>query len=37
VGEAITNLAAAQIGELGKVSLSANWMAAPAVPGDGAD
>ncbi len=37
VGEALTNLAAAQIGELGKVSLSANWMAAPAVPGDGAD
>ncbi|MEN9663378.1 MAG: Phosphoribosylformylglycinamidine synthase [Verrucomicrobiota bacterium] len=37
VGEAITNLAAAQIGELGKVNLSANWMAAPAVPGDAAD
>jgi phosphoribosylformylglycinamidine synthase len=37
VGEALTNLAAAQIGELGKVNLSANWMAAPAVPGDGAD
>ncbi len=37
VGEALTNLAAAQIGELGKVSLSANWMAAPAIPGDGAD
>jgi phosphoribosylformylglycinamidine synthase len=37
VGEAITNLAAAQIGDLGKVNLSANWMAAPAVPGDGAD
>jgi phosphoribosylformylglycinamidine synthase len=28
VGEAITNLAAADIGELGKVKLSANWMAA---------
>ncbi|HEU5080998.1 MAG TPA: phosphoribosylformylglycinamidine synthase [Opitutaceae bacterium] len=37
VGEALTNIAAAQIGELGKVVLSANWMAAPAVPGDGAD
>ncbi|MDI1247407.1 MAG: phosphoribosylformylglycinamidine synthase, partial [Lacunisphaera sp.] len=32
-----TNLAAAQIGDLGKVNLSANWMAAPAVAGDGAD
>ena len=37
VGEALTNLAAAQIGALGKVNLSANWMAAPAVPGDAAD
>ncbi len=37
VGEAITNLAAAQIGDLGKVNLSANWMAAPAQAGDGAD
>jgi phosphoribosylformylglycinamidine synthase len=37
VGEALTNLAAAQIGELGRVNLSANWMAAPAVPGDAAD
>ncbi|MFA6962084.1 MAG: phosphoribosylformylglycinamidine synthase [Opitutaceae bacterium] len=37
VGEALTNLAAAQIGDLGNVNLSANWMAAPAVPGDGAD
>jgi phosphoribosylformylglycinamidine synthase len=37
VGEALTNLAAAQVGALGKVNLSANWMAAPAVPGDGAD
>ncbi|HEV8074142.1 MAG TPA: phosphoribosylformylglycinamidine synthase, partial [Opitutaceae bacterium] len=27
VGEALTNLAAAQIGDLGKVNLSANWMA----------
>ncbi|HTO03068.1 MAG TPA: phosphoribosylformylglycinamidine synthase subunit PurQ, partial [Opitutus sp.] len=37
VGEALTNLAAAQIGDLGKVNLSANWMAAPAFPGEGAD
>lgn len=37
VGESLTNLAAAQIGDLGKVNLSANWMAAPAVPGDAAD
>jgi phosphoribosylformylglycinamidine synthase len=37
VGEALTNLAAAQVGDLGKVNLSANWMAAPAVPGDAAD
>ena len=37
VGEALTNLAAAQVGQLGSVNLSANWMAAPAVPGDGAD
>ncbi len=37
VGEALTNLAAAQIGELGRVNLAANWMAAPAVPGDAAD
>jgi phosphoribosylformylglycinamidine synthase len=37
VGEALTNLVAAQIGPIGKVNLSANWMAAPAVPGDAAD
>ena len=37
VGEALTNLAAAQVGAIGKVNLSANWMAAPAIPGDGAD
>ncbi len=36
VGEALTNLAAAQIGDLGRVNLSANWMAAPAIPGEGA-
>jgi phosphoribosylformylglycinamidine synthase len=37
VGEALTNLASAQIGDIGQVNLSANWMAAPAVEGDGAD
>ncbi len=37
VGEALTNLAAAQIGAIGKVSLSANWMAAPGHAGDGGD
>ena len=37
VGEALTNLAAASVGDLGRVNLSANWMAAPAVEGDGAD
>ncbi|MBK9990506.1 MAG: phosphoribosylformylglycinamidine synthase [Verrucomicrobia bacterium] len=37
VGEALTNLAAAHVGAIGKVNLSANWMAAPAVPGDAAD
>ena len=37
VGEALTNLAAAHVGALGKVNLSANWMAAPAVAGDAAD
>ncbi|HEX2861007.1 MAG TPA: phosphoribosylformylglycinamidine synthase, partial [Lacunisphaera sp.] len=37
VGEALTNLAAAQVGALGKVNLSANWMAAPSVPGDAAE
>jgi len=37
VGEALTNLAAAQMGAIGRVNLSANWMAAPAIAGDGAD
>ena len=37
VGEALTNLAAAAIGDLGQVNLSANWMAAPAIAGEGAD
>ncbi len=37
VGEALTNLAAARIPALGRVVLSANWMAAPSVAGDGVD
>ena len=36
VGEAITNLAAACVESLGKVKLSANWMAAASHPGDDA-
>lgn len=37
VGEALTNLAAARVSDLGLVNLSANWMAAPNHPGDGAE
>ncbi|HMX22516.1 MAG TPA: phosphoribosylformylglycinamidine synthase, partial [Accumulibacter sp.] len=36
VGEALTNLAAADIATLGEVKLSANWMAAAGVPGEDA-
>jgi len=36
VGEAITNIAAAAIGDLGQVRLSANWMAAAGHPGEDA-
>jgi phosphoribosylformylglycinamidine synthase len=36
VGEAITNLAAAHIGSLANAALSANWMSAVDVPGEGA-
>jgi phosphoribosylformylglycinamidine synthase len=36
VGEALTNLAAAAVGELGRVKLSANWMAAAGFPGEDA-
>ncbi|PIJ52363.1 phosphoribosylformylglycinamidine synthase [Erwinia sp. OLTSP20] len=36
VGEAITNLAATDIGELRRVKLSANWMAAAGHPGEDA-
>ena len=36
VGEALTNLAAAHVGELGRVKLSANWMAPAGHPGEDA-
>ncbi|MDB5793657.1 MAG: purL [Noviherbaspirillum sp.] len=36
VGESITNIAAAPIGELSEVKLSANWMAAAGQPGQDA-
>ncbi|HKU71553.1 MAG TPA: phosphoribosylformylglycinamidine synthase, partial [Burkholderiales bacterium] len=36
VGEAITNIAAAQIADLANVKLSANWMAAAGHPGEDA-
>src|SRR3954449_8984792 len=36
VGEALTNIAAARIAGLGKVKLSANWMAAAGYPGEDA-
>jgi phosphoribosylformylglycinamidine synthase len=36
VGEALTNIAAARIGKLGDVKLSANWMAPAGVPGEDA-
>ena len=36
VGEAITNIAAASIHEMGKIKLSANWMAATGHPGEDA-
>jgi len=36
VGEALTNLAAASIANLGDVKLSANWMAAAGAPGEDA-
>ncbi len=37
LAEAITNLAAARVADLGKVKLSANWMAAAGSPGEDAD
>jgi phosphoribosylformylglycinamidine synthase len=36
VGEALTNLAAACVADLGRVKLSANWMAAAGYPGEDA-
>ncbi|KIY48667.1 phosphoribosylformylglycinamidin [Fistulina hepatica ATCC 64428] len=36
VAEALTNLAAAAVGDLSTVKLSANWMCAASKPGDGA-
>jgi phosphoribosylformylglycinamidine synthase len=36
IGEAITNIAAARIEQLGDIKLSANWMAAAGVPGEDA-
>ena len=36
VGEALTNIAAAPIGGIGRVKLSANWMAAAGYPGEDA-
>jgi len=36
VGEAITNIAAANIGEIGAINLSANWMAPAGHPGEDA-
>ena len=36
VGEALTNIAATQIGELNRVKLPANWMAAAGHPGEDA-
>jgi phosphoribosylformylglycinamidine synthase len=36
IGEALTNIAAAQISELAEVRLSANWMAAAGHPGEDA-
>ncbi len=36
IGEVITNLAAAPIADIGEIKLSANWMAAVAIPGEDA-
>jgi phosphoribosylformylglycinamidine synthase len=37
IGEAITNIAAADVAALGQIRLSANWMAACGEPGEDAD
>jgi phosphoribosylformylglycinamidine synthase len=36
VAESIMNLAAAAVGDIGRVKLSANWMSAASTPGEGA-
>ncbi len=36
IGEALTNIAAADISEIGDIKLSANWMVAAGHPGEGA-
>lgn len=36
VGEALTNIAATQIGDIKRIKLSANWMAAAGHPGEDA-
>jgi phosphoribosylformylglycinamidine synthase len=36
IGEAITNIAAARIADIGRIKLSANWMAAAGHPGEDA-
>ncbi|MFU1923413.1 hypothetical protein ACM6PT_40590, partial [Klebsiella pneumoniae] len=36
IGETVTNLAAARIGKLSDIKLSANWMAAAGHPGEDA-
>ncbi len=37
VGEALTNIAAAPVGAIGNIKLSANWMCAAGVPGEDAN
>ncbi|MEG3641194.1 phosphoribosylformylglycinamidine synthase [Magnetococcus sp. PR-3] len=37
IGEALTNMAAARVGDLGRVKLSANWMAPAGHPGEEAN
>ncbi|MCK9183061.1 MAG: phosphoribosylformylglycinamidine synthase, partial [Fibrobacteraceae bacterium] len=37
VAESLTNMAAASIADMGRINLSANWMASPNYEGDGAD
>ena len=37
IGECLTNLAASDIGPIGNIKLSANWMAAASEPGEDAD